>query len=37
MVPKIYVQFYRVIKYDLQNKTILDISISNFNFVNFFS
>jgi hypothetical protein len=31
MVPKIYVQFYCVIKYDVQNKTILDISISKLN------
>jgi hypothetical protein len=33
MVPKINVQLYCVIKYDVQNKTILDISISKLNFV----
>jgi hypothetical protein len=33
MVSKIYVQFYCVIKYDVQNKAILDISISKLNFV----
>jgi hypothetical protein len=39
MVPEIYIQFYCVMinKYEVQNKTILDISISKLNFVYLFS
>jgi hypothetical protein len=38
MVPEIYVYFYCVMinKYEVQNKTVLDISISKLNFGNFF-